>query len=81
MPGFANQVTYYAQIQGQTALGERHWCDFAIYTQKIFIQRITFNQGYWKDSLTKLVSFYDNCNAPECVTPCHSVGLHVRKST
>ena len=59
--------SYYAQIQGQMALGERPWCDFVIYTQKdISIQRITFNQSYW--SLTKVVSFYDNCIAPECVS-------------
>ena len=64
------------------ALGERPWCDFVIYTQKdISIERITFNQSYWEDSLTKLVSFYDNCIAPECVSPCHSVGLSVRKLT
>ena len=72
--------SYYAQIQGQMTLGERPWCDFVIYMHKdISIQRITFNQSYWDDSLTKLVSFYDNCIAPECVSPCHSVGLPVRK--
>ena len=74
--------SYYAQIQGQMALGERPWCDFVVYTQKdISIQRITFNQSYWEDSITKLVSFYDDCIAPECVSPCHSVGLPVRKLT
>ena len=25
---------YYAQVQGQMALGERSWCDFVIYTMK-----------------------------------------------
>ena len=51
--------SYYAQIQGQMALGELPWCDFVIYTQKdISIQRITFNQSYWNDSLTKLESTF-----------------------
>ena len=59
-------------------LGERPWCDFVVYTQKdISIQRL----NYWEDSITKLVSFYDDCIAPECVSPCHSVGLPVRKLT
>ena len=26
--------SYYAQVQGQMAIGERPWCDFIIYTQK-----------------------------------------------
>jgi len=74
--------SYYAQIQGQMAIGERPWCDFVIYTQQdISVQRIIFNQSYWENNLPKLVSFYDNCIAPECVSPCHSVGLSVRKLT
>ena len=72
--------SYYAQIQGQMALGERPWCDFIIYTQTdISIQRINLNERYWQENLTKLLSFYDNCIAPEIVSPCHTVGLPVRK--
>ena len=74
--------SYYAQIQGQMALGEHPLCDSVVYTHKyISIQRIAFNQSYWEDSLTKLVSFYDDCIAPQCVSSCHSVGLPVRKLT
>ena len=72
--------SYYAQIQGQMALGERPWCDFVIYTQAdISIQRIYLNEGYWQQNLLKLLSFYDNCIAPEIVSPCHTVGLPVKK--
>lgn len=72
--------SYFAQIQGQMAIGERPWCDFVIYTQKgINVQRISFNQDYWKENLTKLVSFYDTCIAPEIVCPRSYVGLPVRK--
>ena len=71
---------YYAQVQGQMAIGERPWCDFIIYTLKgISVQRITFNQSYWKDKLLpKLTAFYDNCVAPELVSPVHSLGLPIR---
>ena len=70
---------YYAQIQGQLALGERPWCDFVVYTLKdIHVQRILFNKEYWNSILPKLVSFYDKCILPEIVSPLHSVGLKVR---
>ena len=91
-PGFCSMIddagcimlkekhSYYAQIQGQMALGERPWCDFVIYTQTdINIQRIYFNEQYWQENLPKLLSFYDDCIGPEIVSPCHTVGLPVRK--
>ena len=64
---------HYAQVQGQMAIGERPWCDFVVYTPKeISVQRILFNQAYWTDKLLpKLNSFYDNCVAPELVSPVH----------
>ena len=73
---------YYAQIQGQMAIGERSWCDFVIYTPKgLSIQRVLFDSQYWTENFPKLKSFYDNCIAPECVSPLHSVELPVRKLT
>ena len=73
---------YYAQIQGQMAIGERPWCDFVIYTSKgLSIQRILFDSQYWNENFPKLKSFYDNCIAPECVSPLHSVELPKRKLT
>ena len=71
---------YYAQVQGQMAIGERMWCDFAVFTLKgISIQRVFFNQDYWTTKLLpKLVSFYDNCVVPELVSPLHPLGLPIR---
>jgi hypothetical protein len=71
---------YYAQVQGQMALGERPWCDFVLFTLKgISVQRICFNETYWTTKLLpKLTSFYDNCVAPELVSPVHSLGLPIR---
>lgn len=71
---------YYAQVQGQMALGERSWCDFVVYTPfGISVQHIVFDEAYWRDKLLpKLTSFYDNCVAPELVSPLHSLGLPMR---
>ena len=55
--------SYYAQVQGQMGVGGRPWCDFVVYTKKgISIERISFNEAYWKDKLLpKLTEFYDSC--------------------
>ena len=70
---------YFAQVQGQMAIGERTWCDFMVYTQKgLSIERIRFNKIFWENTFSKLKSFYDNCVVPEIVSPIHVVGLPVR---
>ena len=71
---------YYAQVQGQMAIGERPWCDFVVFTMKgLSVERISFNLDYWTNTLLpKLVSFYDNCVAPEIVSPIHSLGIPIR---
>ncbi len=72
--------SYYAQVQGQMGIGERPWCDFVVFTSKgISVQHILFNQEYWTDKLLpKLCHFYDNCVAPELVSPVHVLGLPIR---
>ena len=38
-----------------------------------------FVSDYWEDTLLpKLVSLYDNCVAPETVSPIHTLGLPLR---
>lgn len=70
---------YFAQIQGQMALGGRVWSDFIVYTQKaIHVERIPFDKEYWKELLPKLQEFYTLCIAPEIVCPCHPFGLKIR---
>ena len=67
---------YFAQVQGQMAIGNRPWCDFIVYTLKgLSINRIKFDNEYWTNALPKLVSFYDNCVAPEIVSPVHMLGI------
>ena len=71
---------YYAQIQGQMAVGGRPWCDFIIYTTKgISVERVSFDEEYWKHTLLPVLEgFFDNCLGPEIVSPLHALGLPLR---
>lgn len=70
---------YYCQVQGQMAVTERYWCDFVVYTEKgISVERIEFDSAFWSDLLLKLSSFFENCLAPEILSPIHALGLPVR---
>ena len=71
---------YFAQVQGQMAVGQRAWCDFVIYTTKgLSVERIKFDREYWTNTLLpKLEAFYDNCIAPELVSPVYTLGLPLR---
>ena len=71
---------YYAQVQGQMAIGERPWCDFVVFTLKgISVLHIAFNQEFWTDKLLpKLSHFYDNSVAPELISPVHVLGLPIQ---
>ena len=71
---------YFAQVQGQMAVGKRPWCDFVIYTTRgVSVQRIPFDQDYWDNKLLpKLTTFYKCCVAPEIVSPIHVLGMPMR---
>ena len=71
---------YYAQVQGQMAVGDRKWCDFVVFTTKgISVERINYDEEYWMNTLLpKLEEFYDTCLAPEIVSPIHALGLPLR---
>lgn len=72
--------SYFAQVQGQMAIGGRTWCDFVIFTNKgINVERIAFDECYWQNVLLpKLEAFFDNCLVPEIVSPIHALGLPIR---
>ena len=71
-PTLKRSHSYYCQIQGQMAIGERPWCDFVVYTKKGI--HIEFNEAFWKDELLpKLRCFYYNCVAPELASPMHAL--------
>jgi hypothetical protein len=71
---------YFSQVQGQMAITGRSWCDFVILTKKdLSVERITFDQEFWQiELLPKLTEFFDNCLAPEIVSPVHVLGMPVR---
>ena len=62
------------------SITEKAWCDFVVYTTKgIAVERIAFDSLFWKhELLPKLVDFFDNCVAPEIVSPIHVLGMQVR---
>ena len=72
--------SYYAQVQGQMAIGGRPWCDFVVYTTVgISVQRLHFDAEFWHNSLLpKLIELYDNCIGPEIVSPVRNLGLPIR---
>ena len=61
----------------------RLWCDFIVYTTKgLSVERIDSDRHFWEDDLlSKLTLFYNNCVAPEIVSPVHALGLPVRDLT
>ena len=71
---------YYSQVQGQLGISKRKWCYFIIFTTKgLSVERIQFDTDFWnKDLLPKLVDFYNDCLAPEIISPVHVLGLPVR---
>ena len=62
------------------AVGQRPWCDFVIFTTKgINVERIPFDNDYWQNTLLpRLEAFFENCLAPEIVSPMHALGLPIR---
>ena len=60
---------YYDQIMGEMAIIGVHWCDFVVYTSAgIFVERITFDQFYWENTLFPcLKNFYVSHMVPELV--------------
>lgn len=72
--------SYFAQVQGQMAVGGRMWCDFVIFTNRgINVERLPFDECYWQNTLLpKLEAFFDNCLGPEIVSPIHALGLPIR---
>ena len=60
------QHHYYYQVQGQMAICKRKWCDFVVFTNAgISVERIKFNEEFWKNMVTKLKTFYVHSVLPK----------------
>jgi len=72
---------YFAQVQGQMAVGDRPWCDFIIYTTKgINVERIPFDRDYWRNTLLHInLELSSIILGPEIVSPMHALGLPICK--
>ncbi len=58
--------SYYYQVQMQMALTGHKWCDFVVWSNKGYIvDRIQFNQQFWCDMCSKLISFHHTKLCPE----------------
>ena len=51
-----------------------------MYTQKgLSIDRVNLDLEFWSNNLCpKLIEFYDNCIAPEIVSPVNILGMSLR---
>ena len=60
-------------------LGTDHGVTSCSTQQRVDIQRVQFDEGYWTATLLpKLTTFYNNCSAPEIVSPVHVLGMPIR---
>jgi len=71
---------YYYQVQGQMAISDRKWCDFIVWTcsGKISVERIYFDQDFWKSLLGKLNEFYLSAFIPELFSARTMRGLSIQ---
>ena len=60
---------FYYQVQGQLGASGKIWCDFVVWTMKgMSVERIVFDEAFWKSMVEKLHSFYVNAIVPELFT-------------
>lgn len=58
-PKLQRNHSYYYQIQGQLGICGLKWCDFVCFFQKgLIIERIQFDEYFWKTMITKLTTYY-----------------------
>ena len=79
-PHLKKKHKYYAQVQGQMAIGGKGCCDFIIYTEMgLSVERIPFSEEFWQGkALPKLVEFFECCVGPEIVDPMSRSGKPMR---
>ena len=61
---------YYYQVQATMFCTKRKWCDFVVNTTKdLHVERIKFNEQFWKKVMPKLRTFYYDAILPELACP------------
>ena len=60
---------YFFQIQGQMGITNRCWCDFVMCVgDKVFVERIDFDEKVWNDLQKSLVQFFRRLLLPEIIS-------------
>lgn len=67
-PKLQRNHSYYYQIQGQLGISGMKWCDFVCFFQRgLIIERIQFDEEFWKTMISKLTTFYQQHIMPEAM--------------
>lgn len=68
---------YYYKIQGQLAILNLEWCDFAVWTNvDLHVERVKVDREFWRlQCLRKLDSYYHNIMLPEVVYPRYPLNI------
>ena len=70
-------TSYYGQVQGQMAITGRKWCDFFVYSVNgYFLQRIMFDEPFYKLIQSNIIEFYKKFVIPELIT--HSLESQIK---
>lgn len=60
---------YYAQVHGQMAMTGALWCDFFVYSSHgHHMERIAFDEEYWKNILDSLIYFFNSVLGHELIS-------------
>lgn len=63
--------SYYFQVQQQLLCTPRSWGDFvALDGKSFYIERLTFNEKFWEQTIRKLEKFYNDLILLELAYPC-----------
>jgi len=66
---------YYYQVQCQLYCTQRTWCNFVVRTRKdLYIERIHYDEQWWRTQLPKLETFYFKALLPELACPRYHTG-------
>ena len=78
--GFKTVINTMHKCKGKWPSESDHGVILSIYNEKgLNVQHIPYDHDFWLNKLLpKLVSFYDNCVAPEIVSPLHPLGIPLR---
>ena len=69
--------SYFYQIQATMYCTGRRWCDFVVRTTvSLHVERVSFDEDFWKSAMLSLRKFYFTAILPELAVPrLHNGGI------